>query len=102
MLIEGAPGSNQVVDTDIHLEDPRRRVVLKTDTSISLGTMYDALAVVDVNNSEELDEEDHSEPVISEAYFSSRRVVRGGVGVVTTSDVMIAVAAEGNLSYFLI
>ena len=101
VIMEGSPG--QVVDTDIHPEDPRRRVVLKADTSISLGTMYDALAEVDVNYTDipgESIAEDSVEPD-SEAYLNSRRVVRGGVGVVTTSDVMIAVAAEGIIRYNL-
>lgn len=95
---EKAYVSIEGMSTDVQIEDdtpddPRKRVVLKADASVSLGTMYDSLSELGQQLGS-LDE-DGKIPLSSDAYLKSLRVVRGGVGVVTTTDVMVAVAAEG-------
>ena len=65
--------------------DPSEYLVLKADTSVSLGTMYDAL-----NEGGE----DWRSTEFSKTELKLRKIVRGEVGIVTTADVMTANAAN--------
>lgn len=85
-----------VEDLDEVEDDPRRKVVIKADSSVSLGTMYDCLTHLDLSAEAETGMTKES-LITSPEFVNSRRVVRGGVGVVSTADVMVAVAAEGEI-----
>lgn len=97
VAIENVPQSCE--HDDISIDDQRRLAIVKVNSAVALATIFDSMGEVEDLSVPGSDSSTvpHESSENLEDLTNTFRVIRSGIGVVTQADIMVAVAAKGEI-----